>query len=587
MLGIVAGATGAFLALRPALVERRRSARSDRARSELAAERSVLDERLAAAVKTLSSEALDANSTRFLELADSRLSGYVRPLKDSLERTANSRAWSESGRRPTASSPRTSACCEAIMIASASRPETSSRPARSARPRSLGRDPAQAGHRDGGDDRALRRAALDERRGRQRTEAGRHRAAAGREADRHRLKVPLVAYLDAVREDATDDERHARLLDHARHVREHIQRLGQKAYWRRLPATPEFVVMFLPDESFLRAAHEQDASLIELAVSNNVIPASPTNLIGLLRAVHYGWQQETIAESAREVSDLGRELYKRFATMGRTWPGSESRSTARSRPTTRRSAPWSVRCSSRRGDSSGTGSPASSSRSYSRSSASRGRLLRPSSSTRPRRHSKRSLQAPTQPREGTRYDVRAFSSAAPRSGANLPNGDAPVSDVRDVIIIGGGPAGYTAALYTARANLEPLVIEGFNWGGQLMITSDVENYPGYADGVLGPAMMADFRRQAERFGAEFVTDDVTRVDFSERPFRVYIGDEEQRADTIIVATGVARGSSASSPSGSSRAEASRIAQPVTEPSSATRSSSWSVEVTRRWRRRRS
>ena len=96
--------------------------------SELAAERSVLDERLAAAVKTLSSEALDANSTRFLELADSRLSGYVRPLKDSLERIANSRAWSESGRRPTASSPRTSACCEAIMIASASRPETSSPP---------------------------------------------------------------------------------------------------------------------------------------------------------------------------------------------------------------------------------------------------------------------------------------------------------------------------------------------------------------------------------------------------------------------------------------------------------------------------
>jgi thioredoxin reductase (NADPH) len=112
-----------------------------------------------------------------------------------------------------------------------------------------------------------------------------------------------------------------------------------------------------------------------------------------------------------------------------------------------------------------------------------------------------------------------------------------LSDVRDVIIIGGGPAGYTAALYTARANLEPLVIEGFNWGGQLMITSDVENYPGYADGVMGPAMMADFRRQAERFGAEFLTDDVTRVDFSERPFRVYVGESEHRADAVIVATG--------------------------------------------------
>ena len=106
-----------------------------------------------------------------------------------------------------------------------------------------------------------------------------------------------------------------------------------------------------------------------------------------------------------------------------------------------------------------------------------------------------------------------------------------------MIIIGGGPAGFTAALYTARANLTPLVIEGFNWGGQLMITSDVENYPGYADGVLGPAMMADFRLQAERFGAEFVTDDVTRVDFSERPFRVYVGDDEYRAEAVIVATG--------------------------------------------------
>jgi thioredoxin reductase (NADPH) len=112
-----------------------------------------------------------------------------------------------------------------------------------------------------------------------------------------------------------------------------------------------------------------------------------------------------------------------------------------------------------------------------------------------------------------------------------------VSDVRNVIVIGGGPAGYTAALYTARANLAPLVIEGFNWGGQLMITSDVENYPGYADGVLGPTMMQDFRRQAERFGAEFLTDDVTRVDFSERPFRVWVGNDEYRADSVIVATG--------------------------------------------------
>jgi thioredoxin reductase (NADPH) len=109
--------------------------------------------------------------------------------------------------------------------------------------------------------------------------------------------------------------------------------------------------------------------------------------------------------------------------------------------------------------------------------------------------------------------------------------------VREVIIIGGGPAGYTAALYAARANLRPLVIEGFNWGGQLMITSDVENYPGYREGIMGPEMMQDFRRQAERFGADFVTDDVTKVDFSEQPFRVSVEDHEYLGETVIVATG--------------------------------------------------
>jgi thioredoxin reductase (NADPH) len=81
------------------------------------------------------------------------------------------------------------------------------------------------------------------------------------------------------------------------------------------------------------------------------------------------------------------------------------------------------------------------------------------------------------------------------------------------------------------------VIEGFQWGGQLMITSDVENYPGYADGIMGPEMMQDFRRQAERFGTEFLTDDVTRVDFSAEPFRVWVGDDEYQAEAVVVATG--------------------------------------------------
>jgi thioredoxin reductase (NADPH) len=111
------------------------------------------------------------------------------------------------------------------------------------------------------------------------------------------------------------------------------------------------------------------------------------------------------------------------------------------------------------------------------------------------------------------------------------------NNVRDLIIIGGGPAGYTAALYAARANLNPLVIEGITFGGQLMITSDVENYPGYPEGILGPEMMQDFRRQAERFGAEYLTDDVTVVDLSERPFRVEVGDDVYYARAVIVATG--------------------------------------------------
>ncbi|MGH2932712.1 MAG: NAD(P)/FAD-dependent oxidoreductase, partial [Gaiellaceae bacterium] len=109
--------------------------------------------------------------------------------------------------------------------------------------------------------------------------------------------------------------------------------------------------------------------------------------------------------------------------------------------------------------------------------------------------------------------------------------------MRELIIIGGGPAGYTAALYAARANLNPLVIEGVTFGGQLMITSDVENYPGYPEGVLGPEMMRDFRAQAGRFGAEYLTDDVTSVDFSERPFRVEVGDDTYLAEAVIVATG--------------------------------------------------
>jgi len=115
-----------------------------------------------------------------------------------------------------------------------------------------------------------------------------------------------------------------------------------------------------------------------------------------------------------------------------------------------------------------------------------------------------------------------------------------MSELENVIIIGSGPAGYTAALYTARANLRPLVIEGFAWGGLLQQTTDVENYPGFPDGVMGPEMMQKFRDQAERFGARLVTDQVERVQLASEPggvHSVWVGDTEHRARTVVLAMG--------------------------------------------------
>ncbi len=127
-------------------------------------------------------------------------------------------------------------------------------------------------------------------------------------------KVPLTSYLEA--QEAVDDAlRDRKLLEHARQVKDHITRLSQKSYWQQFDDSPEFVVLFIPGESFFSAAVQRDPELLEYGFGRGVVPASPTNLIALLKTVHYAWRQEKVAENAAEIRDLGVELYERLATM--------------------------------------------------------------------------------------------------------------------------------------------------------------------------------------------------------------------------------------------------------------------------------
>jgi DNA recombination protein RmuC len=129
-------------------------------------------------------------------------------------------------------------------------------------------------------------------------------------------KVSLAAYLEAA--EATDDSvREARLEAHARHLRSHVDQLAAKAYWNALPETPEFVILFIPGEAFLAPALEHDPALLEYAISRRVHIATPTTLVSMLRTAHYAWQQQALSENARDVFNLGRELYERLASLGR------------------------------------------------------------------------------------------------------------------------------------------------------------------------------------------------------------------------------------------------------------------------------
>jgi DNA recombination protein RmuC len=319
LIGLAVGAFAVLVAVRPALVERRRRAQEVIAlerelaarEAELATERNSRDEWLAGVMKTVSAEALDANSTRFLELAETHLTGHVRPLKDSLERMdqqlrnverVRQESYGALQTQVTTLSERTGSLTNALRT-----PHVRGRWGE-AQLRNVVEYAGMVEHCDyvtqatvSTDDGALRPDLVVNIPG------GKHVVVDA--------KAPLAAYLDAFEtSDEAERERHFR--DHARQVREHIGKLSAKGYWRQFDPSPDFVVMFLPDESYLRVAHEHDSSLQEYAWSSNVILASPSTLMILLRTVSMTWQQETLTESARDISALGRELYKRLSTMG-------------------------------------------------------------------------------------------------------------------------------------------------------------------------------------------------------------------------------------------------------------------------------
>ena len=317
--GLVLGAAGVYVAVRPAFADRRTRTEDvidlERAlavaEAELAAERAVVDDRLAAAIKTLSADALDTNSARFLELADARLSGYVRPLKDSLERMDRQLQGVERIRQEaygalrvqvSALSDRTGSLANALRA-----PHVRGRWGE-VQLRNVVEQAGMVEHCDyvqqataSDDERTLRPDLVV------RIPGGKHVVVDA--------KAPLAAYLDAF--ETTDEaERTRHFVNHARQVRDHVTKLSAKQYWRQFQPSPDFVVMFLPDESFLQAAHEHDRALVEDAWRANVILASPSTLVVMLRTVAATWQQETVAESARAVHALGRELYERIGKVG-------------------------------------------------------------------------------------------------------------------------------------------------------------------------------------------------------------------------------------------------------------------------------
>ncbi|HEY7793734.1 MAG TPA: DNA recombination protein RmuC [Gaiellaceae bacterium] len=316
ILGSAVGAAAAWLLLSRRLLAGERELAA--ARAELDLQRSGFDAKVADAVKTASNEAFRANNTAFLELAETKLSGYVRPLKESLEKVDSQVRTLEQARQHAFGALKQ----ELTSLRDGQerlRTETGNLVTALRAPHVRGRwgevqlkrvieatgmlehcdFVLQSTTRD--DEGALLRPDVIVR------------LPGGKQVVVD-AKVPLAAYLDACgAEDADARRRH--LADHARQLRDHVTKLAAKDYWRQFEPSPDFVIMFLPDESFLRAAQDQDAAITEDAWQLHVVPASPTNLFALLRTIAATWREETVAESAREVHELGQQLCDRLGTL--------------------------------------------------------------------------------------------------------------------------------------------------------------------------------------------------------------------------------------------------------------------------------
>ena len=316
VLGLTLGAFASWLVASRLRAETERRLAGTRAElaatsAELDVERRSFDEKVVNAVRSATTDAYQANSSAFLEIAESKLTGYVRPLKESLAKVegqvqtlelARERSQGALREQLTQLSERTASLVTALRT-----PHVRGRWGEI----QLKRVVELAGMLPYCDFDEQVTASTDD--GRLRPDM-KVRLPGGKNVIVD-AKVPLAAYLDAC--EATDDAERARHLEsHARQVREHMTKLSAKSYWQQFADTPDFVVMFLPDEGFFRAAWEQDPSLVEAGVRSRVHVASPTTLIVLLQSVAYGWQQERVAEDAREIHELGRELYERVAIVG-------------------------------------------------------------------------------------------------------------------------------------------------------------------------------------------------------------------------------------------------------------------------------